>query len=275
MTKIDNQKGSIKNLLTPIAFIMVFTLTLVASGLLSGFVAPRYKQLSYGCLGSILAFSLVWLLARKEKIALTSLGLAWQKGTPIRFILGMVIGLGAFLLVFLPLLGFSSIVVTPLPFQLTTETAMLFASILPLALMEEIGFRSYPQFMLNKHFGIWTSQLLIAVLFGCYHLLNGWSVLLAFAGPAVWAIVFGLAALWSKGIAVPTGIHFVLNVMQHLCGLKNKGGALMKLDYAKETAQSAVAVDSLGLWLQLGILAIALVATGYYKKARSTVNLTR
>lgn len=270
MITIDNKKLPVKNLLTPIAFIVIFTLALVASGLLSSFVAPRYRQLTYGCLGSIVAFALAWLFARKDKIALSSIGLGWQKATPIRFILGMTIGLGAFLLVFLPLISLSSIIVTPISFQLTTETALLFASILPLALMEEIGFRSYPQFMLNKHFGIWAAQLLIAVLFGCYHLLNGWSVLIAFAGPAVWAIVFGLAATWSKGVAVPTGIHFTLNIMQHLCGLKNKGGALMKLDYAKDTVQSAVAAGSLGLWLQLSMLVIALAMTYYYKKVRST-----
>jgi len=38
------------------------------------------------------------------------------------------------------------------------------------------------------------------------------------SGPGIWALVFGLGAAWSKGIALPTGIHVALNLSQQVVG---------------------------------------------------------
>ena len=36
------------------------------------------------------------------------------------------------------------------------------------------------------------------------------------SGPGIWALVFGLGAAWSKGIALPTDIHEALNLSQRV-----------------------------------------------------------
>jgi len=137
-----------------------------------------------------------------------------------------IFGLAIFAIILFVLLHFSELTIRYYPQSSATDYLFLYLPILPLALMEEIGFRSYPQQKLYQAYGPWISQLVIAVAFGAYHVLNGWSLLSSFAGPFVWAFVFGLAAIWSRGIAVPTGIHFALNVLQTVTGMKENKGAV-------------------------------------------------
>ncbi|MBL0742657.1 CPBP family intramembrane metalloprotease [Chryseolinea sp. Jin1] len=88
--------------------------------------------------------------------------------------------------------------------------------------MEEIAFRSYPLLKLKRTMGLWPAQLIISVAFILYHISLGWSILTASLGPGVWAFVFGIAAIRSKGIALPTGIHVGLNLTLSILGM-NQG----------------------------------------------------
>ena len=251
----------------PILFMLVFTGLLFLCGNARSLFPSAYSFLAYGILGSLAGLVTARIFQRNRQPSFASMGLGWEKKTLLRFVLGSLIGLVIFVLILFVLLQFSELTIRYHPQSSATDYLFLYLPILPLALMEEIGFRSYPQQKLYQAYGPWISQLVIAVAFGLYHVLNGWSLLSSFAGPFVWAFVFGLAAIWSRGIAVPTGIHFVLNVLQSITGMKGTKGAIWILDYPPGTNPVLMErTDRIGLFIQVAVLVVALLATYWYTR---------
>lgn len=257
----------------PILFMLVFTGLLFLCGNARSLFPSAYSFFAYGILGSLAGLVTARIFQRNRQPSFASMGLGWEKKTLFRFVLGLLTGLVIFVLILFVLLQFSELTIQYHPQSSTTDYLFLYLPILPLALMEEIGFRSYPQQKLYQAYGPWISQLVIAVAFGAYHLLNGWSLLSSFAGPFVWAFVFGLAAIWSRGIAVPTGIHFALNVLQSITGMKGSKGAVWILDYPPGTNPVLQErTDKIGLMIQMAVLITALWATYWYtRKQRNRV----
>jgi membrane protease YdiL (CAAX protease family) len=264
MNKIQKTEG-IKALLKPIGFMVVFTGLLFLCGNARSLFPPTYSVLVYGILGSLAGLVTARIFQRKQLPSFAEMGLGWERKTILRFVLGSLIGLFIFIIILFVLLQYSELTIRYQPQSSPTDYLFLYLPILPLALMEEIGFRSYPQQKLYQSYGPWISQLVIAVAFGVYHVLNGWSLLSSFAGPFVWAFVFGLAAIWSRGIAVPTGIHFALNVLQTITGMKGSKGAVWILDYPPGTNPVLMErTDKIGLIMQVAVLIVALLSTYWY-----------
>lgn len=268
-TSLKYKDSGIAGLLKSLLFILVFIGLLMICGKIRYMILlpSTYSSLLYGILGCMAGVVVVWGFLKAEKRSFSSISLVWEKKTCLRFIFGIAIGILLFSTMLLGLLCFSALTIRFNSEPLSLSFLLVYLPILPLALMEEIGFRSYPQIQLNKSFGIWTSQIVIAILFGAYHMLNGWSVYSSFTGPFVWAFVFGLAALWSRGIAVPTGIHFALNVLQNIAGMKGTIGAIWVLDFPEGTTKVSIEkTDTIGLLLQLAVLIGALSATAIFTK---------
>ncbi|WP_344619850.1 CPBP family intramembrane glutamic endopeptidase [Dactylosporangium salmoneum] len=88
-------------------------------------------------------------------------------------------------------------------------------------LVEELVFRGYALQRLAEGVGSRAAVALLAAAFGGYHLLTlgtspsvkagGADLLWVAAGPAIGAIVFGVAALRTGGIALPVGLHLGWN----------------------------------------------------------------
>jgi hypothetical protein len=263
---IQNSAGTTA-LWKPIFFILVFTGLLFFCGNARSLFPSAYSLLAYGILGSLAGLVTARIFQQKKQPSFASMGLGWEKKTVTRFVLGTITGAVIFAIILFILLQFSELNIQFHPQSSATDYLFIYLPILPLALMEEIGFRSYPQQKLYQAYGPWISQLVIAVAFGAYHLLNGWSLLSSFAGPFVWAFVFGLAAIWSRGIAVPTGIHFALNVLQSITGMKGSKGAVWILDYPPGTSPVLLErTDKIGLILQVAVLVAALMATYWYTR---------
>ncbi|WNV88754.1 CPBP family intramembrane glutamic endopeptidase [Umezawaea sp. Da 62-37] len=101
-----------------------------------------------------------------------------------------------------------------------TGTAYFFFAVL----VEELVFRGYALRRLADSLGPKVAVGLLAVGFGGYHLVNlgtstsvksgGLELLWTAAGPAIGAVVFGVAALRTKGIALPVGLHLGWNWTQ-------------------------------------------------------------
>lgn len=258
----------------PILFMLVFTGLLFLCGNARSLFPSAYSFFAYGILGSLAGLVTARIFQRNRQPSFAYMGLGWEKKTLFRFALGSLIGLVIFVLILFALLQFSELTILYHPQSSATDYLFLYLPILPLALMEEIGFRSYPQQKLYQAYGPWISQLVIAVAFGAYHLLNGWSLLSSFAGPFVWAFVFGLAAIWSRGIAVPTGIHFALNVLQSITGMKGSNGAVWILDYPSGTNPVLMErTDKIGLMIQVAILVVALLATFWYVRGKKELSV--
>ena len=153
---------------------------------------------------------------------------------------------------------------------------LFYLSVIPLALMEEIAFRSYPFIKLEKAFGLRIAQIIVAIAFAIYHIVTGWNTQLAFIGPGIWAFVFGLAAIHSGGIAVPTGIHVALNSVQSLVGLKTGNyTSLWIIDFKPGTPEMLMSkADTIGIILQITVLLAAIILTEIYIRKRKDPKYT-
>jgi membrane protease YdiL (CAAX protease family) len=219
----------------------------------------------FGALGSISALFLTWLFLKYEKRSFKKIELVWQPGTIIRFFMGLLIGSAIFGVILLALLLF-----TPLQIQLNSQSlgasALVgYLAFFPLSLMEEIGFRAYPFQTLHNRFGLRITQLIVAVVFALYHVAGGQSVGGSFLGPGVYAFVFGLAAVWSGGIAVPFGIHLALNILQPLTGMRGASGSIWTLTHKEGVVNGQMASpDTIGMAMQVVVLVAAILLTEYY-----------
>jgi len=228
-------------LVKSILFWIVFVLLLLTSGLLASFFPPKLSRLLYGSLGTIGSFIATWIFIKSEKLSFKAIGLIWQSGTFLRFIKGLFIGTIIFALMVFALISLTGLHIETNSKGISNATLLGCLTLVPLALMEEVGFRAYTFLKMNKVFGLRITQLVTALAFSSYHILNGWSIYTSFTGPFVWAFVFGLSAIWSRGISMPTGIHVALNMGQLLIGTTGNANAIWKLDYTGVASKADLA----------------------------------
>jgi len=131
--------------------------------------------------------------------------------------------------------------------------------------MEEIAFRGWAFRKLNQRFDIRITQLIVAIGFALYHVLNGWGFYGSFTGPFVWAFIFGLAAYLTNGVAMATGIHVALNIFQALLGFKRSPNAVWQIS----TEEDMAIINNLGLIMQVIMLALGIYLTFYFYHKRS------
>jgi membrane protease YdiL (CAAX protease family) len=252
----------VRSILYWVIFIALFYLT---SNIFLRFSPPEWTRLSYGILGILSAYFTTWIFLKFDNQNFTDIGLTWQHNTIIKFVKGLLLGMGIFAIILLVLVNFTELQITLNPKGINLPTALGFLAIFPLALMEELAFRAYPLVILNRKFGLWITQFIVAIAFALYHIQFGWSAFSAFSGPFVWAFVFGLAAVWSGGIALPTGIHVALNILQPLSGMKGEEYSLFSLNYNEVTPAKLIErTDTVGILIQAAVLAAALICTAYY-----------
>ena len=104
----------------------------------------------------------------------------------------------------------------PLP-MLTIVT--LIVTVLASAYVQELAFRGYPFQLLLSRYGVWPAQIIIAVFFGLMHLSSNMSfgdVVSTMFTTGIGSLLFALAYLKTKNLALPTGIHFGWNLLQVL-----------------------------------------------------------
>jgi membrane protease YdiL (CAAX protease family) len=257
-------------LLRSLVFWCLFEALLYASGKVTAMIPFDWTRFTYAILGTCGVLMLIWIFLRVEKKSFKNIGLSWEKNTLPKFLAGLFIGTVIMVIALLVLTGFTSLqfkrssnLIQPLTW------AMYLMVIIPLALMEELAFRSYAFLKLNTAYGLWWAQFMAAVAFALYHVLSGWSWQVSFLGPFVWAFVFGLAAIASRGIALPTGIHTALNFLQMLTGMKADKQSLWILDLEQNHSASAQAkVDMVGILFQIFILITALLCTWFFLKRK-------
>lgn len=71
---------------------------------------------------------------------------------------------------------------------------------------------------------MWASLLILGLVFTLEHIAGGLSWPNPLLGPLSGAILFGMAALATRSIAVPLGIHFAFNLGQWVMGQKETAG---------------------------------------------------
>ena len=156
---------------------------------------------------TILTFGLTLLFLRWEGLSLGDVGLIPGSQSIFRVATGFLIGL---ILAFLQvagvmLFGHLKLVLYPeFSFPYILSAFLLYFLV---ASREELAFRAYPLRGLNYVLGPWTAQLIVAIIFSLEHVAGGMSWMQAFLGSGVGAILFGVAALRTRGIALPVRIY--------------------------------------------------------------------
>lgn len=93
-----------------------------------------------------------------------------------------------------------------------------------LASREELAFRGYPLRRLEKSLGAWIALIVVALVFALEHIAGGYTWGSALMGPFAGSLLFGMAALATRGLAVPIGLHAAWNFGQWAIGEKEVAG---------------------------------------------------
>ncbi len=208
--------------LGPLARILTFwgaaLALLLFWGFVRGLVPASLGPLVWG-LGGSAAVLLLQAFVRAEHRPFADVGLGWAPWTPARFVAGLGLGVANFvgtLLITAAVLG---------PIRLTPVAAppvtAIFATVLGLAAvttMEELTFRTYPLWTALRSIGFWPAQALVAVAFSLLHLAYGWPPATVATGVLPSALLFGIAAAVSGGMALPLGIHLGINLSRWATG---------------------------------------------------------
>jgi uncharacterized protein len=116
------------------------------------------------------------------------------------------------------ILSFIDIIVGPVRLTrgiASSETMVILGcTFLALACMEELGFRGYALRTLVRATGMWRAQTIVASAFGLSHVAFGWSWINILLGVIPLALLFGIVATSSRGLALPIGIHAGVNFAQ-------------------------------------------------------------
>jgi membrane protease YdiL (CAAX protease family) len=262
---MEQQEKRTKKGYTILRVLLFWIICMAFMALLSGLT----KQLP-GIWGQVLtvstaalaSFLLSALFVRQEGLLLKDVGIIPGPSTFHRLLTGFIIGLilaslQVFLVVFSGHLDL--VMSTELKFSGIALNLLLYGFI---ALREEIAFRGYPLRSMNYRTNPLLAQLLIAIIFIIEHVLGGMTWWQAILGSGTGAILFGLAALKSKGIALPTGLHFAWNFGQWFWGFKNDQGiykALVEKGYESKVEQT-------GMIYYLLVMGLALLFFFKWKK---------
>jgi membrane protease YdiL (CAAX protease family) len=222
--------------------------------------SPGIGNLLLGSIGTLGAVVLVRAFLTSESKTFSDIGLVWESGSLRRFVLGSVVGVAIVGLMLVVIVALAGLAVESKP-DPSYVNAIGFSMLvlLVLALMEEVVFRSYPLVRLFDSFGVRTSIYCTSVFFALYHGLDPANLL----GPGVWGILFGLAAIASRGIALPLGIHFGLNWMQSLFGMKTQFATSI-WTIVPGPEEGLVSPEFIGLVLQVVLLAIGVLLVELY-----------
>lgn len=252
-----------------IAFCIVFTVLLALFSLVNNFVPSEYERFSYGIIGTGVALLVTWIFLRFEKRLFCHIGLLWSSQTLKRFCFGLAIGLLLATVMTLLLIQFTDLTITFATNYSITAFFILSVALVPLAFMEEVAFRAYPFLSLRSTIGIWGAQIVIAVLFALYHVAGGESLIGSLLGPGIWAFVFGLVAMRSGGIAMPTGVHLGVNIIRAAIGQHKGISPIWTINYSTNgTPAMEQNVETIASILQIILLVACVIAIEAYRRKK-------
>lgn len=219
----ENPEASLKTkyIFKSVLFCIVFTGLLVIFSFFKSFIPNKFERFAYGTIGTAVSLLATYLFLRFDRKSFADIGLKFVNSTVTKFCVGIVIGIGLMGVMTMSFIYFSGFKI-----ELNKNSNLLnflfwTSPLILLALMEEVGFRAYPLVILKDKVGIRASIIITSIVFGLYHIANGWTISDAFLGPAIWGLIFALAAVYSNGIAMPTGIHYAVNLTTSAFGAVN------------------------------------------------------
>lgn len=195
------------------AFLATALTVLIAVGLLRGSPPEAIGPLVWGTLSSTVLIGILHWFLRRDHRSWQAIGLGLERRSVLRFGGGLLVGLATYAVT----LTVSSMLFGPIRVAAGVTPSVsgllvVVAGILALAAMEELTFRSYPLWVSTEALGRWPAQAFIALAFALLHIAYGWSVTTVVFGVLPSGLLFGMAAIASRGLALPFGIHAGLNL---------------------------------------------------------------
>lgn len=257
-----------KFILRSVLFCTGFTVLFMLCAPISSLFPKMFERFGYGIVGTLVAFVTTYLYLKYDKLRFPDVGLKFESGTVFKFLAGIVIGIIIMGILALTSVYFSGADIEINPNSNFFNFILMTLSLIPLALMEELGFRAYPLEILKDKLGIRLSIFITSILFALYHIANGWTVATSFYGPGVWGLIFGLAAIYSKGIAMPTGIHYALNLTTSAFGDSNNNISIWLLKNPRPVAPD----QTISFILGMVVLVLAVFSIEIYIRKKTTAN---
>lgn len=242
--------------LRALAYLIGCAAILMVAGSASKMGSPLAGMCVVGAIASVLTLGLTVLFVRWDGLKLDAVGAAWRWRTARRAVYGFGIGLVLAALEAGSIFAGGHVHWVAAGRHISAGQVLLgLGGYLLLSMREELAYRGYPLRRLETAWGMWIALLSLAVVFGLEHRLGGWSWWSALTGPVAGAILFGMAALATRGLAVPVGMHAAFNFGQWALGQKSVAGVWRPVVDAGFSRQAEV----LGYSGYLGGVALATV----------------
>ena len=158
-----------------------------------------------------------------ERATIIDAGLDWTLAARRNLLLGIGLGAGFGLIIVLVLVTLGQA-----HFQSTGSiswSSLVFVSVVLMfgAVGEELMFRGYAFQLLSVNMGKYATLLPMALIFGLAHIDNVGSTALSVLNTVLWGALLGYAALKSRGLWLPIGIHYGWNWILPMLGANLSG----------------------------------------------------
>ncbi|ADY50684.1 Abortive infection protein [Pseudopedobacter saltans DSM 12145] len=214
--------SSIAPLLRTFLFYISTIVILMVTSRITKSLNVNYKEGINILLAVGLTFCLVILFTKWERLKLMDIGISVKKNPSIGFIRGYIIGLilVALHLSTLNALGLIKLEINP-AFSFTS-LCFHFLLFLLVAVREELAFRSYFIRTLHYRYSFLFALIIVTLVFILEHIVSGLSIKMSIIGSGFGGILFGVAALRSRSISLPIGLHAAWNFGQWFTGFKDQ-----------------------------------------------------
>jgi uncharacterized protein len=182
------------------------------------------SELFTGAMASLGAFGLTLLFVRWEGLRLDDVGVSPDRRSLLRFVIGFLIGAVLIALNSTVLWGAGHVRWVRGSEIGLFDMMITLVAYLCLAVREELAFHGYSLRRLRSFFGLWGAQFIVAFIFAAEHVAGGSTVGVALLGAGVGSLLFGMAAIATRGIALPIGIHAAWNIGDWMRGDKATAG---------------------------------------------------
>lgn len=137
-------KFKIKYILKATLFCVAFTGIFITFSFFKSSVPEKFERLAHGIFGTIAAVLTTFLFIKFDKKSFADIGLIFRKSTLTKFFLGVVLGIGIMGLAALSVIYFSDFKIVANTNSNIFNFLFWTLPLIPLAFMEEVGFRAYP-----------------------------------------------------------------------------------------------------------------------------------
>jgi uncharacterized protein len=185
-------------------------------------LSVRWPEFIVGVIGSLWALGLTLVFVRWDEVCLDDVGAKPDRLSLARLVVGFLIGTGMVALWMSISMATGYVHWERAPENGAVIAAITLIAYLALASREELAFHGYPLRRLEQSFGVWGAQLIVALVFALEHMVGGWSWTRALFGAGVGSLLFGMAAIATRGLAVPIGLHAAWNFGQSMMGLNGE-----------------------------------------------------